>query len=278
MPAKRKTAGPPDAKINAKGYRTYRWGDQELLSVTSIRKLLGEPFGLVYWQIGKVADRAVSSEFLDRLMPILAGATVGDGEFARNETASLKKWLRAATTEDRDKAAGKGLDIHGAFELGLSPEECNEETRPYVKQGYHFLSESGYEIVAHEAQTFNLSVGYAGTLDVLLRDTTTGEYVIGDWKTSKGVYVDHVIQLHAYLGAEFIGTHGVVDEKLTEALRSAKRAAIIHLAEDSWAEYRIDFREDVMMAFLGAVQFAKLMAANEKPDALFSGKREGSAG
>ena len=273
----RLTSGPPDAKINADGFRTYRWPvmaddgtvtNRELMSVTSIRKLVGEPYGLVAWQIGKVIDRALTDEFRER-----AGAT---GEDAM-DVATLRKWLRAATTEERDLAAGKGLDIHGALELGLAPEDCNEQTRPYIRQVHHFLAETGWKIAAQEFQCFNLSVGYAGTADVIF-ETPDGRFVLGDWKSSKNVYVDHVVQLHAYLGGEFIGTAGKVDDRLTAMLAATESAGILHLngkAEHDWTWYDVPFSPDVLAAFFGSVAFAQLLAANKTPDGLFAGKRKG---
>ena len=285
----RLVSGPPDAKVNADGFRTYRWPnpdgtDRELMSVTSIRKLVGEPFGLVAWQIGKVLDRALSEEYRRRWNGTLSSSEAMDDdgqEFMESSpdpmlVAELRKWLRAASTEERDVAAGKGLDIHGALELGLTPEQCNEETRPYIRQVYHFLADTGWKIAAQEQQCWNLSVGYAGTLDVIF-ETQDGRYVLGDWKSSKNVYTDHVVQLHAYLGGEFIGTGGVVDERLTAILASIQTAGILHLRPDGWSWYDVPYDEDVLRAFFGSVKFAQLLAANPKPDALFSGKRSGRA-
>lgn len=281
--AKRPTAGPPDAKINADGFRTYRWPDpetgkdRELMSVTSIRKLVGTPFGLVAWQINKVIDRALSWQYwadLSRAMD----TPIGSFEFSLDpmEAAELRKWLRAATTEERDKAANKGLDIHGALELGLEPEQCNEETRPYIRQVRNFLDDTGWKIAAQEFQCFNLSVGYAGTGDVLF-ERPDGTYVLGDWKSSKGVYTDHVVQLHAYLGGEFIGTNGKVDAKLTAMLNATNSAGILHLQPDGWTWYDVPFSETVLRAFFGSVMFAQLLAEHAKPDGLFGGKRSGRA-
>ena len=153
----RLTAGPPDAKINGDGFRTYRWPvtnpdgsitEHELLSVTSIRKLVGEPWPLVAWQIGKVVDRALTEDFRSKINAY--------GMDAPQAEAALKKWLRAAATEDRDVAANKGVDIHSALELGLQPDDCNEVTRPYIRQVHNFLADTGYRIVAQEKQVFNL--------------------------------------------------------------------------------------------------------------------------
>lgn len=262
----RLTAGPPDAKINPKGYRTYVWKGEEYLSVTSIRKLVGEPFGLVQWFIGKVIDRALTPEFVGKI----AEADPAD------ETAipRLRKWLRAATTDERDAAASKGLDIHGAIELGLKPEQCNAETRPYVTQVYDFLEKTGFKIVAQEFQCWNLTAGYAGSADVLF-EKPDGTFILGDWKTGKGVYTDHIVQLTAYLCAEFVGTNGIVDEAMTAKLAATERAGILHLRPDGWTWHEFAFHAEVVRAFLGSVAFARLLAAYpDGPKPLFDAGAE----
>lgn len=267
----RPTAGPPDAKVNSEGFRTYRWptpqGEVELLSVTSIRKLVGEPFGLVAWQIGKVVDRALSDDYL-------AQRLAEDFDPLRG-----KKYLKAATTEERDAAASKGIDVHGALELGFTLDQCNDVTRPYVAQVHDFLAQTGFEIVRQEFQVFNLSAGYAGTADVMFRKPN-GAYTLGDFKTSKNVYVDHLIQLHAYLAGEFVGAHGVKDDAFTEILHSTNEAGVLHLTgrePHDWTWYEIPFSQDVLRAFLGSVAFARLLAAHKTPDGLFSGRVKGVA-
>jgi hypothetical protein len=276
-----RAAGPPDATTNDDGCRTYRWvcedgTERELLSVTSIRKLCGEPFGLVSWQITQVIDRALDRRReLDAIL--LRPAKPRERVRDKNVRAEAAKWLRAAATETRDKAADKGTDIHTALEMGFSPEEANEQTRPYIRQVHHFLDDSGYEIVAQEQQTWNLTVGYAGTLDVIFRHKQTGKVVVGDWKTSKSVYLDHVAQLHFYLGAEFIGKAGKVDAKMTALLQEATTGGILHLRPDGWSWHEFEMSEEVLGACFGSARFAQLLARYPKPDPLFSVNLEGSA-
>jgi hypothetical protein len=277
-------AGPPDAKINPEGFRTYRWpkadgGEHELLSVTSIRKLVGEPYGLVNWQIGKVLDRALGRDFrvkFNEVCPLLNEAQDGPGWPSAGDLLSLRKWLRAATTEERDAAATKGIDIHGALEHNLHPDDCNEVTRPYIRQVHNFLGDTGFKIVAQEFQCFNLAVGYAGTGDVML-EGPDGELVLGDWKSSKNVHSDHIIQLHAYLGGEFIGKGGVINEELTAKLHAIEKAGILHIKPNGWTWHEIPFSPVVLRAFFGAVAFAQLLAAHKTPDALFSRNVSGAA-
>lgn len=128
-----------------------------------------------------------------------------------------------------------------------------------------------------ERQVFNLTVGYAGTLDAFLRHKATGRIAIGDWKTGKNTYTEHVTQLHAYMAGEFVGLKGVVDEELTEMLRGIDEAGILHLKPDGWEWNTVPFDPIVLRAFFGAVAFAQLLAAHKTPARLFSETRKGSA-
>jgi hypothetical protein len=129
-----------------------------------------------------------------------------------------------------------------------------------------------------EQQVFNLTVGYAGTLDAMLRHKKSGRIAIGDWKTGKSVYTDHVVQLHAYMGGEFVGLKGVVNEQMTAMLRGIDEAGILHLSPTGWEWNQVPFDPIVMRAFFGAVAFAQLLATNKTPERLFSETRKGSAG
>ena len=163
-----------------------------------------------------------------------------------------------------------------------------------------------FVILAREPQVWNLSVGYSGSADALfwfLPEGTTreqlvgwrklarqglvsmediegvgGEVVLGDWKTSKDVHTDHVIQVTAYMSAEFIATDGVIDERLTAIIRAAHKAALVNVRPNGWGIHEIAFRDDVLLAFLGSVQLARLLVTYQQPDKLFtiSWKSEGT--
>jgi len=162
-----------------------------------------------------------------------------------------------------------------------------------------------FVILAREPQVWNLSAGYAGSFDVLLWlvpegtppeqlvawqvlanqralsvediEAAGGQIVLGDWKTSKGVYVDHVVQVHAYLAAEFVGEDGVVDAYLTRFLKVAERGCLIHIRPNGWGMHFVDFTAPVLRAFLGSVAFARFLAMHQEPTALFTNELTGAA-
>lgn len=161
-----------------------------------------------------------------------------------------------------------------------------------------------FVILAKEPQVWNLSIGYAGSADgifwFLPEDTsaaevatwqsladkggvtlqsiqeTGGSVVLGDWKTSEDTYLDHAVQVTAYSSAEFVGSDGVRDERLTAILRATQEAAIVHVRPDKWDIQFIPWREDVAAAFIGSCVFARFLAMNTL-DGLVTRKLKGEA-
>jgi hypothetical protein len=168
-----------------------------------------------------------------------------------------------------------------------------------MRQAFPFV------ILAQEPQVWNLTAGYAGSADVLIWflpegtdrqkmefwqtqadkgtvDAATiamvgGTVALGDWKTSPEVYTGHVVQGTAYLAAEFVGSGGQIDERLTNLLKGAMEGAIIKIRPDGWEVDRFLYREDVSYAFFGEIALARFLLMNEKPDALFTSTVGGAA-
>lgn len=109
-----------------------------------------------------------------------------------------------------------------------------------------------------------------------------GQLAVGDWKTSKGVYTNHVIQTTAYMAADFVAEDSVIDERLTDLLAKAKLGMVIHIRPNLWAVDLFEFRKDVIRAFLGSVSYARFLALHQEPNDLFiyslSGAAEGTEG
>lgn len=170
-----------------------------------------------------------------------------------------------------------------------------------------------YVLLAAEPQVYNLSAGYAGSADVLvwflghfdaagqfvpsedadisywqkradagqvtLDDVkaTGGFLAVGDWKTSKDVYANHIVQTTAYLAGEFIARDDEIDERLSELLKAALYGLVIHIRPDAWEIYGFPMRRDVLRAFLGAVAYARFLALHPSLDDLIERKIQGAA-
>lgn len=342
--------GPRNASINGDGFRYYVWTDAvtgettDVLSVTSIRKLCGESFTLVAWQINNVIDVVMSTikrPAIGKRGGILKGKFTNavdeyPGEFARRYAASdgeqgkldeLRKWVRDSADAPRNIAAVRGSITHEAIEKNVAFDRIE---RPYVESAFANLSHRDqsrvkdgvsdedvqfvrdsmrhywsmregfpFIIIAREVQCFNITAGYGGTFDALAwvlpdnidrlqlpraRDITLatiaafgGYLMLLDWKTSKGVYTDHVTQLHAYLAAEFVGSDGVIDRRLTDLLLATHKGGLVHIRPTGWGVHTFTFQEEVVRGFLGSVAFARLLAAHPKPDSLFDDNITGGA-
>ena len=333
---------PQNASLNGDGFRFYRWTDvitgeeTDVLSVTSIRRLCGEPFNLVTWQIGNVINVALGTAktpAIGKRGGILKGKFVYKvdefpSEFAQKyiETDGqqgpvddLRKWLRSQADQPRDVAAMRGTMTHAAIErnvrwdsverpfvevlfnelsskdkqrhIGGVKDEDIEFVRNAVRQYWDLRQHVNFVIIARELQVFNLTLGYAGSFDGLVwmapddwagplpkADDITLEWVrdnggelrLADWKTSPEVYTDHILQTHGYLMAEFVGSNGVKDHRMTDLLTATKRAAVVTIRPDHWAWSEFDYSEEVGNAFVGSCVLARLLAKYPQPTALFT--------
>jgi len=337
---------PKNAQVNGDGFRFYEWQDAytgettNVLSVTSIRTLVGTPFHLVNWQISNVLDVA-----LDQRKVTVVGPRGGisekrrkdqyPGEFHRRYIESegnegpledLRKWARAAADDPRNIPARRGSMVHEAIERRIpwdrierawvegafdrlserdrkaAPGGVLDEdvyfVRNAVRQWWDFDRKHRLVMLAREMQVFNLEAGYAGSFDGLAWEAPVtmravlpaaaeitpdfirengGRLVLIDWKTSPEVYTDHVLQAHAYMGAEFVGSDGVIDHRLTELLLATVNGALVSIRPNKWGLYRFKWNEEAMGAFLGFVAGARFLAKYPKPDGLFYEVETGSS-
>jgi len=341
------SGGPANATLNGDGFRFYQWQDAgsedvyNLLSVTSIRKLCGENFGLVNWQLNNIVDTVmgtvkrpkpgkrvaflkgqyiyqpeqVPSEFVTMYLDAAA-----DDTLSVEKAADLRKWLRDTADEPRNIAARRGTIVHAAIEKNIAwdrierpwveaefeqlsskdraaapggvKDEDIDFIRDAVRQYFDMRTQVPFVIIAREPQVFNLSLGYGGSADTIIWflpegvdmrsvpkahkitlddvERIGGELAVGDWKTSKGVFTDHVVQVHAYGAGEFVGSDGVRNHRLTELLHATSKGVIVHIRPTGWGVHIFPFTEEVFHAFAGSVAFARLLAKYPRASALFT--------
>lgn len=343
-------SGPANATLSGDGFRFYRWqevGSDEyfdLLSVTSIRKLCGEGYGLVNWKLNNLIDAAmgtVKRPAIGKRGKPLKGKFVYaideyPSEFAKRYSEAdaiqgrlddLRSWLRESADEPRNIAARRGTIVHASIEKNIAWDRIErpwveaefmrlsardrasakqgvtdadiEFVRHSVMQYWDMRNNVPFVILAREPQVFNLTMGYGGSADTILwflpegmdfrsvpkaRDVWLkdierigGSLAVGDWKTSKGVYTDHVVQVHAYGGGEFVGADGVKNHRLTELLQATTKGLIVHIRPEGWGVYRFPFTEEVFTGFAGSVAFARLLAKYPRVYALFDETLKGGA-
>lgn len=244
------------------GLRFYDWQGTDLVSVTSVRRLLGMAHPLHQWTLSKVVERAVSE--YDTLGQMLAreATSARESTFRKKRIAEAKTWLRAAATEERDAAGERGTSVHEAIAAGLAPTDRSlpGEVVPFLTQWYDFLAQTKATVVASEKQVFSLRHGYAGTIDLILE--WLHRLLLVDLKTSKGLYLDHAIQVVGYAMADFVGEDNVVDTDLTDKLHAVDGLALLHLRADGWELVEINATPDLFAAFTGSLAFARFVHSN----------------
>lgn len=259
--------GPRNAQTDANGLRYYTWRGQRFPSVTTIRRMAGVPHGLHQWAINQVINRV-----LDEAPSIVT--RLGSGE--PSQVAMVRAYLRAAATEQRDKAAALGTAVHAAAAEGKALADVGSDIAPHLRQYLDWLTVSGVEILASEFQVWNPTVGYAGTCDLLGRFPDGSIWVV-DLKTGRGTFGEHALQLQAYLMAEFVGTDDTVDDRTTELLHAARGMAVLHLQVDHWEFISVRSDPDTWRAYRGLLAFGVWMAQHPAISDVQLGSRKGSA-
>jgi hypothetical protein len=226
----RVAGGPPDAQTDPEtGARTYQWRGTQLPSVTTILHLAGVPERLHAWALSRVVDRAIEQAQVtaERLRES------PDREAAIRQTRAV---LLQAALDRRDRAAALGTAIHAGIASGGTTEGPSLDVVSRLRQYNDWLRVSDAEVLASEFQVWNLTLGYAGTADLLIRLRDGSPWLV-DIKTGRSIQPNHALQLGAYAMAEFVGADGEPDDRLTELLRQTRNLAVLHLSAGSW-EFR----------------------------------------
>lgn len=168
---------------------------------------------------------------------------------------------KLTTNHARDKAAVRGVNAHDAFEAWCAigqipdPEKYPEEERGYVRGLLAFINDTRGNFVpdSQEVIVGSMKHLFAGRYD--LRAHTTGEMtlvtsayttsgdirkrgpkyvtvpadikILGDLKTSKGIYGSHLLQLEGYEGASVECGYEPTDAR-----------AVIHVTKDGLYEFK----------------------------------------
>lgn len=242
---------PPSSveRLRAEGSTTF----VELDRVTSvIGKTLGKDGALMGWAYGIGLDAGLDA----------ARAGLDLAGWDRDRLKAYAKDRGLTPWRKRDSAASRGTAAHYVAELAATGrrEEAeatlatlDEEVRGYASAALlyidHLLAHGSDRIVGVERQLFSLVHRFAGTIDLLLADED-GSVTVVDFKTSRGVYESHAVQLGAYaIAVEELGIGRV------------KGGTIVLLREDG--AYDAVPREPLPHAFLGLLQVYRALRAQK---------------
>ena len=130
-------------------------------------------------------------------------------ELGQMGPADRLKILKAARYEDRDAAAKRGTEVHALAEKLMHGHEITvpDELRGHVEAYVKFLDQWNPTPVLTEVTVVNYTVGYAGTLDMVM--DCHSRRILADIKTTRsGIYGETALQLSAYRYAEVYQADG----------------------------------------------------------------------
>lgn len=194
----------------------YSINDKLYPRVTSIIKVVGDKTALLNWMARTERDACVNAA-VEMWTEMLGGAAVPTPV---SYEIALRDKIGKEKAGDRASEAARniGKQAHARLEWVLKkacgkkvgPEPVvSEEAMIAASAGEDFLKRGGIQPIEMEQTVWSESHVYAGTLD-LLCNTSEGLAII-DFKTSKGVYPEHKMQLAAYRNAVNEMGHGPVD-------------------------------------------------------------------
>ena len=211
------------------------------------------------------------------------------------------EWDRIERPFVENAFAGLSSRDRNKMRDGVSDQDVSF-VRNGVRQYWDMRQHVPFVIIARELQVFNLTAGYAGSFDALVwmvpddwgsrplpkgseitlpwvkaEGGSVDQIVLLDWKTGKGVYTDQVVQAHAYLSAEFVGSDGIVNRRLTDLLLAARRGGLVHIRPNAWAVHLFEYEEEIVRAFFGSVAFARFLAKHPEPFGMFTKTYKGES-
>jgi CRISPR/Cas system-associated exonuclease Cas4 (RecB family) len=170
----------------------YHWAEKDLFipGVTSVLRRLDKPM-LLQWAANCAVECVKSNLY------ILQEGTV-------EEQGEILDAAKSAHTRIRDDAADSGKKVHAAVEALFRGEDLPVTDDPRVLHGIgaarKWLAENEVDVIEPERLLFSKQWLFAGTADLFAH--VNGKLTIVDFKTSSGIYVDHLLQTAAYAIAE----------------------------------------------------------------------------
>lgn len=200
--------------------------------VTTILKIIDKP-ALMYWAVNQACD------YIDKNLPL--GVKIDE-----IQKKALLDGAKAAHRKKSTDAADHGAILHDWIEKhikGFKPElPVNPILQESAKQFLKWEKENNVVFKASEKKVLSLKYSYVGTLDFTA--TINGKRVVGDLKTSNGIWDEYWLQLAAYKQA--------LQEEFPDA--NVDHTVIVRCGKDGAFEVqeRDDFDKNIE-AFLAAL-------------------------
>jgi len=153
--------------------------------------------------------------------------------------------LKGATEATRERASDRGKDAHDIVARTILGQPIPKESdSPYLRAFHSFVADHpGSTFQASEAVVYNLTIGYAGTCDAIMRHEASGRLGVVDWKTRQGkttaktwVYESERAQVAAYQHAEYL----VLPDGTVAPMPRCDGGSVVLLCEDGYKVQPID--------------------------------------
>ncbi|MGG5257493.1 hypothetical protein [Phycicoccus avicenniae] len=279
---------PRHAEATALGrYYTHPITAESLISVTNVLSVGCAKPALVPWAAKIVAEH--SWDLLPRMAGALRAKDCGAGP-KRDQACGrcrdcLTRELKGEVTVARDKASDLGTRVHHLAEqhvLGVevAEQEGDDVARQYLAQYLAFLEGWGvdleHDVEAVEVTVANPRLGYAGTLDLIIRLPLDG-FVAGqkvqplpdgkkslwlvDLKTSEtraatSVYGEYALQLAAL---RFASEVWLPDDTTAPMVKGITGAAVLNLRRRTFELVPLPTGKAEFDAFQGSLALSKWM-------------------
>lgn len=223
-------------RVEYRNYHRYMIDGRWAVGVTTALK--GVPKGaLVGWAARTVAEHAVTN--VDELSRMVASGGPGPAV----------QYLTAVPNQQRDDAAIRGTEVHALAERYIQGEEIEvpERLEPYVRGYAQFVADFDPTTVHEELLVASREHGYAGTLDSIQDIPGYGRCLV-DYKTSRGVYGEHALQVTAYRHADtYVDADGIEHPML-----ATDRAFVLHIQPYGYALIPVQADEAALSKYLAA--------------------------
>jgi hypothetical protein len=227
------------------GQRKYGWKDEHLWSVTTILQSYPKPW-LGAWAAKTVAEYAVAG-----------------GDWTDLPTDEKVKHLKGVPWRKRDDAADFGTALHEALADLVAGKPVTYIPGAEAHQAALAEWWAAYRPLVYdsEVQVFNLTEGYAGSLDLIA--DVYGRRLLIDLKSGSAIGHDVRLQLAAYRFAEFIGE----DDRRIADVPSVAGCAILWVPRDNpamWQFIEVPAGAAEFVEFLGVKRLHEYVKHNDK--------------
>jgi hypothetical protein len=164
----------------------YSIDGKKVDGTTSALGIIAKP-ALMYWAV----NQAVAF-FQEAIKPGVA--------YDEIQLKAMAEGMKSSHRKKKEDAADKGKMVHEWCEQWIAGQKpatpINPELKNATDQFLKWISENKVEFLESEKIIYSKEYNYAGTLDFVAK--VNGKLMLGDFKTSTGIYDEYFLQTSAY--------------------------------------------------------------------------------